>query len=197
MNYFKLTNKSLPRTGILKTRRGSIKSPIFMPVGTIGAVKTITPKELKSLGAQIVLANTYHLHLRPGEKFIKNKFGSLHNFMKWNKPILTDSGGYQVFSLANKHHFCHPEHSEGSLSRDSSAESTLSEANVPQNDKPSQNLVKIKTNGVEFRSHIDGSKHFFTPEKVIQIQLDLGSDIIMPLDVCPGATASKKENKNA
>ena len=137
-----------------------------MPVGTIGAVKAISPQELADLGAQIILANTYHLHLRPGEKFIKNKFGSLSNFMQWDGPILTDSGGYQVFSLVEKN-------------------------------KRGENLVKIKNDGVEFRSHIDGSTHFFTPEKVIQIQLDLGSDIIMPLDVCPPAQAKKKDLEKA
>src|SRR3972149_7271625 len=102
MSFFKLTKKSNPRHGILKTRRGIIKTPFFMPVGTIGAVKAISPQELADLGAQIILANTYHLHLRPGEKFIKNKFGSLSNFMQWDGPILTDSGGYQVFSLVEK-----------------------------------------------------------------------------------------------
>ncbi len=166
MACFKLINKSLPRQGLLKTRRGNLKTPFFMPVGTIGAVKTMSPSELKKIGAQIVLSNTYHLHLRPGEKFIKNKFGSLHNFMQWDGPILTDSGGYQVFSLAEKN-------------------------------KRGENLVKIEDDGVEFRSHLDGSKHFFTPEKVIQIQLDLGSDIIMPLDVCPRAEAGESELKKA
>jgi len=165
MESFRLIKKS-PRVGVLKTKRGAVKTPFFMPVGTIGAVKTIKPSELKEIGTQIILANTYHLHLRPKEKFIKQKFGTLHNFMKWEGPILTDSGGYQVFSLAEK-------------------------------SKKGKSLVKIKENGVEFRSHIDGSKHFFTPESVIQMQLDLGSDIIMPLDVCPPANSSKKGLMNA
>jgi queuine tRNA-ribosyltransferase len=164
--FLKLIKKSNPRQGILKTRRGNIKTPFFMPVGTIGAVKTIAPKELRQLGAQVVLANTYHLHLRPGEKFIKNKFGSISNFMQWDGPILTDSGGYQVFSLAERN-------------------------------KNGESLVKIKEKGVEFRSHIDGSKHFFTPESVIQTQLDLGSDIMMLLDVCPAADSKKPELKKA
>lgn len=141
------------RTGLLKTPHGQIKTPVFMPVGTQATVKTISNQELLNAGSQVILSNTYHLYLRPGEKLI-GEAGGLHSFMNWPKPILTDSGGFQIFSLAT--------------------------------------LVKIKQEGVEFRSHIDGSKHFLTPEDVIRIQTTLGSDIIMPLDECVKYPSEKK-----
>jgi len=153
------------RVGRIKTNHGLFDAPAFMPVGTRGTVKTISSEELNSLDAEIILGNAYHLYLRPGTEIIK-KAGGLHKFINWPRPILTDSGGYQVFSLGS-----------GS--------------------KNQKNLVRIKENGVEFRSHIDGSKHFFTPEKVIDIQLDLNSDIIMPLDYCPSANAEKQEINEA
>ena len=131
--------------GKLTTAHGEIDTPCFMPVGTCGTVKTLSPQELGEAGAQIVLSNAYHLFLRPGTKVIK-KAGSLHKFMCWEKPILTDSGGYQIFSLAL--------------------------------------LRKVNDKGVEFQSHIDGLKHFLSPEDVIGIQKDLGADIMMPLDEC-------------
>lgn len=133
------------RRGELLTLHGKIDTPCFMPVGTQGAVKGLSPKELKGCGAQIILSNAYHLFLRPGTDVIKRAQG-LHNFMNWPKPILTDSGGYQIFSLAL--------------------------------------LRKIQDEGVQFQSHIDGEKHLLTPEDVIRIQQDLGSDVIMPLDEC-------------
>ncbi|WP_069649387.1 tRNA guanosine(34) transglycosylase Tgt [Caloranaerobacter ferrireducens] len=133
------------RLGKLHTPHGVIETPIFMPVGTRATVKTMTPEELKGLGAQIILSNTYHLYLRPGHELIKEA-GGLHKFMNWDKPILTDSGGFQVFSLGD--------------------------------------LRKITEEGVEFRSHIDGSRHFISPEKSIEIQNALGSDIIMAFDEC-------------
>jgi len=133
------------RAGVIHTPHGKVETPIFMPVGTQATVKCMSPEELVECGAQIILCNTYHLYLRPGERIVKLA-GGLHKFMNWKKPVLTDSGGYQVFSMAN--------------------------------------LRKIKEEGVEFKSHLDGSKHFLTPEKSIQIQLDLGADIIMCLDEC-------------
>jgi len=133
------------RAGRLHTAHGSFETPIFMPVGTKATVKAMFPEELQSLGAQIILGNTYHLHLRPGEKIIK-KLGGLHKFMNWHGPILTDSGGFQVFSLSK--------------------------------------LNKITEKGVEFRSHLDGNKHFISPEISMQIQMDLGADIIMAFDEC-------------
>ena len=150
------------RAGIIRTPHGDIETPVFMPVGTAGTVKAITPEELTDAGAQIILGNTYHLYLRPNMETLK-KAGGLHKFMNWKGPILTDSGGYQVFSLS-------------------------------QGDK---NLVKILDNGVEFRSYKDGSKHMFTPEKVVDFQLAIGSDIMMPLDFCPSAEASYDEIEKA
>ena len=153
------------RIGELSAPHGKIHTPFFMPVGTVGSVKGVSSEELNQLGAEIVLSNTYHLYLRPGEELIKN-LGGLHSFMRWNKPILTDSGGYQVFSLSDR-------------------------------GKDKKSLVKVSEEGVEFKSHLDGSSHMFTPEKVIQIQLDLGVDILMPLDICPNGKASHKEVEEA
>lgn len=133
------------RAGELHTAHGVIPTPIFMPVGTQGTVKALCPEDLKQLGARIVLGNTYHLYLRPGDEMIARR-GGLHSFMGWDRPILTDSGGFQVFSLSG--------------------------------------LRKLSEDGVAFSSHLDGSKHLFTPEKVISIQRNLGSDIMMVLDEC-------------
>lgn len=138
--------KTDARAGWFETDHGKVETPIFMPVGTQGTVKAVNQNILEEeIKAQIVLSNTYHLYLRPGTEILESA-GGLHKFMNWNKPILTDSGGYQVFSLSE--------------------------------------LRKLKSDGVEFRSHLDGSKHFFTPEKVIQIQRSIGSDIMMVLDEC-------------
>jgi len=136
---------SKARLGKITTSHGEIDTPCFMPVGTQGTVKTLSPQELKDSGASIILSNAYHLFLRPGIEVIR-KAGGLHAFMSWAGPILTDSGGYQIFSLAL--------------------------------------LRKVNDKGVEFQSHIDGLKHFLTPEDAIMIQGDFGSDIIMPLDEC-------------
>jgi queuine tRNA-ribosyltransferase len=133
------------RTGTVETSRGSVLTPAFMPVGTQGTVKALSPEELISMGAEIILSNTYHLYLRPGHEIIRS-VGGLHRFMNWDRPILTDSGGFQVFSLAS--------------------------------------LRKIKEDGVEFRSHIDGFLHFLGPEKAMEVQLALGSDIAMAFDEC-------------
>ena len=138
-------SKTKARVGVLRTPHGDITTPVFMPVGTQATVKAVFTESLKEMGAQIILANTYHLYMRPTSKLIK-KAGGLHKFMNWDKPILTDSGGYQVFSLANRR--------------------------------------KITEEGVLFSSHLDGSKHFFTPEKAIEIQNDLGADISMAFDEC-------------
>ena len=147
--FFKLTHRSSKtnaRSGKIFTDRGAISTPTFMPVGTLGTVKGVHQHELENdIQAEIILSNTYHLYLRPGLDVI-NKAGGLHKFMNWNKPILTDSGGYQVFSLSKN--------------------------------------VKIMDEGVQFYSHIDGSKHLFTPESVVQIQRKIGSDICMVLDEC-------------
>lgn len=162
---FKIKNiDGSARTGVINTANGKIETPVFMPVGTRASIKTMSPDEAKSIGTEILLGNTYHLFLRPGDKLIK-KMGGLHKFMGWKGPILTDSGGYQVFSLGS-----------GSAK---------------------EKLVKITDKGVEFKSYIDGSKHFFSPEKVINIQTNLGSDIMMPLDVCPSANATRDEIEKA
>jgi queuine tRNA-ribosyltransferase len=133
------------RTGTFSTPHGTLQTPVFAPVGTQATVKTLTPAQVADLGATLVLSNTYHLYLRPGEDLIA-EFGGLHRFMKWPRPMLTDSGGYQVFSLAQTR--------------------------------------KIDDEGVTFKSHIDGSTHYFTPERSIRIQESLGADIIMAFDEC-------------
>jgi queuine tRNA-ribosyltransferase len=149
---------SRARSGRLATAHGEIETPVFMPVGTQATVKTLTPDELWQLGAQINLGNAYHLYLRPGTDVLE-QFGGLHQFMRWSGPILTDSGGYQVFSLNHRR--------------------------------------KISEDGVTFRSHIDGTEHFFTPEKVIAIQETLGSDIMMAFDECTPHDADHAYNETA
>ena len=146
------------RRGRLHTPHGVIETPIFMPVGTQASVKTMSPDELKDCGAQIILSNTYHLHLRPGEQLIQ-KAGGLHKFMNWDRPILTDSGGFQVFSLAS--------------------------------------LRKLEEYGVEFRSHLDGSRQFISPEISVGIQQALGSDIMMQFDECSPYPCDYDRAKNA
>lgn len=139
------------RTGLITTDHGTIETPIFMPVGTLGSVKGVHQRELtEDIGAQIILGNTYHLYLRPGVDILE-KAGGLHRFNGFNKPMLTDSGGFQVFSLTG--------------------------------------IRKLKEEGCEFRSHIDGSKHFFTPEKVMDIERSIGADIMMAFDECPPGTS--------
>ncbi len=170
---FKLINtdtKSRARRGELHLAHGVIQTPVFMPVGTVGSVKGLSSEDVVNLGAEIILGNTYHLNLRPTSEYINQEFGSLHDFMRWPKSILTDSGGFQVFSLGLK-------------------------AETNNTDGP--RLVKISEDGVEFRSHLDGSKHFFSPERVIEIQMNLGSDIMMALDVCPDGTADYATVKKA
>ena len=150
---------SKARAGKITTDHGEILTPIFMPVGTAGSVKAVTQKQLaEEVKAQIILGNTYHLYLRPGVDVIEQA-GGLHQFMNWKKPILTDSGGYQVFSLAGTR--------------------------------------KIKEEGVTFQSHIDGSKHLFTPERVMDIQRSIGADIIMAFDECPPGGSDYKYAKKS
>ncbi|MBI2026106.1 MAG: tRNA-guanine transglycosylase, partial [Candidatus Levybacteria bacterium] len=147
----KKDKKLKARVGVIKTPHGDIETPSFVAVGTQATVKAVNPKELKEMGAQIVLANTYHLHLRPGEKLIK-KLGGLSKFMSWNGPTMTDSGGFQVFSLGIS-----LEHGVGKLLRE-------------EEGSPKPRLNKITEEGVAFQSHIDGSKQFLSPEISIQIQ---------------------------
>ena len=139
------------RYGILHTPHGDFETPIFMPVGTVGTVKGVQRRFLEEdINAQIILGNTYHLYLRPGTEIL-HKAGGLHRFEGWKRPILTDSGGFQVFSLSSNR--------------------------------------KLKEEGAYFRSHIDGSKHLFTPENIVDIQRSIGADIMMQLDECPPGTA--------
>jgi len=140
--------------GTIKTDHGDIETPFFMPVGTYGAVKTQSSEDIENLPSSILLSNTYHLYLRPGTDILKSA-GGLHKFMNWNKIILTDSGGFQIYSLANSR--------------------------------------KINDDGVTFQSHLDGSKHYFNPKSIIDIQRIIGSDFMMMLDECPPGDASKKE----
>ena len=147
------------RRGIVHTPHGDIQTPVFMPVGTQATVKSMTPEELKEeVKAQIILSNTYHLYLRPGDELVKEA-GGLHKFMNWDRPILTDCGGFQVFSLSD--------------------------------------LRTISEDGVEFKSHLDGSKHFFSPEKVMKIEENLGADIIMSFDECCPYPSTYEYTKNS
>jgi queuine tRNA-ribosyltransferase len=148
------SKKTKARAGVLETPHGSVPTPIFMPVGTQGTVKTVSPRELTEVGSKMILCNTYHLYLRPGSTLLLES-GGLHCFMGWNGPILTDSGGYQIFSL--------PE------------------------------FRKITDEGVRFQSHWDGSYHTFTPERIIEIQREIGSDIMMVLDECSPYPCSYEE----
>ena len=149
---------SAARTGVMRLPHGEVSTPVFMPVGTAGTVKALTVEDLREIGFQIILSNTYHLYLRPGMEVMAGA-GGLHRFMAWDRNILTDSGGYQVFSLSN--------------------------------------LRKIVGEGVRFRSHVDGSRHLFTPENVVETQCVIGSDIQMQLDVCSAWGAARKEAEKA
>ncbi|MCL2205962.1 MAG: tRNA guanosine(34) transglycosylase Tgt [Treponema sp.] len=151
-------SSSSARTGVLRLPRGFVQTPVFMPVGTNATVKALTREDIKEIGFEIILSNTYHLFLRPGMDVLSSA-GGLHNFMGWDRNILTDSGGFQVFSLAP--------------------------------------FRKITSEGIKFRSHIDGSYHFLTPESVVELQAALGSDIQMQLDVCTSYGASRKEAETA
>ncbi|HEX4936903.1 MAG TPA: tRNA guanosine(34) transglycosylase Tgt, partial [Gemmatimonadaceae bacterium] len=144
----RLATDGRARAARFTTPHGVVETPIFMPVGTLATVKALDPDDLRAAGAQMILANAYHLHLRPGDELVRD-LGGLHRFMQWDAPILTDSGGFQVFSL--------------------------------------ETLRTITEEGAEFRSHIDGSRRFFTPERVMQIERNLGADVIMQFDhVVPG-----------
>jgi queuine tRNA-ribosyltransferase len=140
------------RAGVMHTARGAIRTPVFMPVGTVGTVKSLDPDQLRTIGTQILLGNTYHLYLRPGAEVLR-RFGGLHRFMAWDGPILTDSGGFQFYSIAR--------------------------------------LARFSDDGVAFQSHIDGSRHTFTPESCMAMQGAIGSDIMMVLDQCPALPATR------
>src|SRR5689334_10762801 len=146
------------RAGTITTPHGTIQTPIFMPVGTQATVKSVSPEELRAAGTEILLANTYHLMLRPGSALI-DSFGGLHSFMHWDGPILTDSGGFQVWSLGH--------------------------------------LRKLSEKGVIFKSHLDGSSHALTPERVMEIEAEIGADIILPLDICAPYPCALDEARKA
>ena len=161
MKFFEVLSNSgecKARTGLLRTAHSEIETPVFMPVGTLGTVKAVTERDLEELNVNIILSNSYHLYLRPGMEIL-SKAGGLHKFMNRKKSILTDSGGFQIFSLAS--------------------------------------LSKVRSEGVTFSSHIDGSKHFLSPEDIIDIQRVIGSDIMMPLDVCLSFPVSEKETTDS
>lgn len=162
-----LSQEKNKRIGLLKTKSGVIHTPFFMPIATKGAVKNVSPEDLRAIGAEIVLGNTYHLWLRPGDELIA-KAGGLHKFMNWDGPILTDSGGYQVFSLGAR-----------------------------AKEKYGTNGVKLSEKGVDFADPTNGSRHFMSPEKSIEIQLNLNSDMIMVLDECPPFPCSHSDAKKS
>ncbi len=143
------------RAGVLELAHGKVQTPVFMPVGTRGTIKGLWQEDMEDMGAEIILGNTYHLYLRPGHELIEKVAGDLHGFMNWDRPILTDSGGFQVFSL--------------------------------------NDLNKVSEKGVSFKSHLDGSIHMLSPEKSMEIQKALGSDIVMAFDECPKLPATKEE----
>src|SRR6185312_4477823 len=146
------------RAGVVMTPHGAIPTPIFMPVGTQATVKSVSPEELRAAGAGIILVNTYHLMLRPGSPLV-HEFGGLHEFMRWDGPMLTDSGGFQVFSLGH--------------------------------------LRKLSEQGAAFKSHLDGSAHLLTHENVMRIEYELGSDIVLPLDICAPYPSSPEQARSA
>jgi len=235
----KKDKKTARRVGLLETRRGVIKTSVFMPIATQGAVKNLTPEELKELGAELILSNTYHLWLRPGDEIIK-KGGGLQEFMRWPGPILTDSGGYQIFSLGEKlgspngfqnrkfqarqcllktsdlaqraksdsRSFCSlvppsgtpcplvPQYA-GGVSKDTALAFKKDLIEPLASLEVKKSLVKITDAGVEFRDPFDGKKYFLTPEKSIEIQLNLSSDILMALDECPAFPCTREQAEEA
>jgi queuine tRNA-ribosyltransferase len=164
VRYDLIARDGAARRGRLTTARGVVETPVFMPVGTAATVKTLEPRDLEALGARILLANTYHLFLRPGHERVK-RLGGLHRFMSWSGALLTDSGGFQVFSLGER----------GGEGRDRSG----------------PGLVAIAEEGVTFRSHLDGSRQFLSPERAIEVQEALGADVIMAFDECPPSRADR------
>ena len=189
MSFFELQHKDgRARAGVIHTEHGDIETPVFMPVGTQATVKALDPQDLERIGTQIVLANNYHLELRPGAETV-SKLGGLHKFMNWNKPILTDSGGFQVFSLAHKKKNPSPP-SHPALARIASYEGRSNDLNT---NCVHSNLVQVDDDGVTFRSHIDGSERRFTPESAIHLEHLLGADIIMAFDECTSDEASRDE----
>jgi queuine tRNA-ribosyltransferase len=174
-----LASDGAARRGRLETPHGAVETPVFMPVGTAATVKTLAPNELEELGARILLANTYHLALRPGHERVR-RLGGLHRFMGWGGALLTDSGGFQVYSLG-----------QGKGGGRPGARRGLGEG------RGGPSLVEASEEGVVFRSHLDGSRHLLTPERAIEIQEALGADVIMAFDECPPARADRARHEEA
>lgn len=187
---FKIEKKlenSLARAGVICTPHGEIQTPAFVVVGTKATVKALTPEQLKDIGSQVVLANTYHLYLQPGDELVRDA-GGLHKFMNWQGPTMTDSGGFQVFSLG------------AAYGKEISKVTTVTDPNflIPERSIDSIiPLAKISNDGVSFKSHLDGSMHYLTPEKSIEIQHNLGADIIFAFDECTSPTENDKYQDEA
>jgi len=184
MKFFTIVKKTdgLMRAGVLSTPHGEIQTPAFVVVGTKASVKSLTPEHVKDAGSQVVLANTYHLYLQPGEKVVRDA-GGLHSFMNWNGPMMTDSGGFQVFSLG------------AAYGKELSKVTTVTDPNflIPERSLDSViPLATIGNDGVSFKSHIDGSMHYISPERSMEIQHDLGADINFAFDECTSPTEDEK-----
>src|SRR3990167_9023384 len=202
---------TLGRAGVLETVHGEIHTPAFVPVGTKASVKALTPEQVQGLGAEVVLANTYHLYLQPGDELVA-KAGGLHKFMNWSGPIITDSGGFQVFSLGDSYGKV-PEGKSTSYGAGISKVMKMKDllSLIPDRPAPYQargfgsgfddtlapRLAKIGADGVSFKSHLDGSIHYITPEKSIQIQHNLGADIIFAFDECTSPVEDIKYQEEA
>ncbi len=187
-NIEKKLKGNLGRAGRLETAHGTIHTPAFIPVGTKATVKSLTPEEVRELGAEAVLANTYHLYLQPGHELIRHA-GGLHKFMHWDGPIITDSGGFQVFSLG------------AAYGKELSKITKITDPSllIPErfDDSDAPRLAKIGQDGVSFKSHLDGSIHYITPEKSIEIQHSLGADIIFAFDECTSPAEEQRYQKEA
>jgi len=173
-----LATAGAARRGRLETPHGAVETPAFMPVGTVATVKTLAPRDLEELSARVLLANTYHLFLRPGHERIA-RLGGLHRFMAWNGALLTDSGGFQVYSLAG------------------AGEVGGEDAPAAGGGREAPGLVSISEEGVSFQSHLDGSRHFLSPEKAIEVQEALGADVIMAFDECPPSRAERRYHEES
>jgi queuine tRNA-ribosyltransferase/7-cyano-7-deazaguanine tRNA-ribosyltransferase len=185
MSFFKIINeKGKLRTGIVKTKHGSFHTPAFTPVATAASVRTLDNRDLKELKAEVILANTYHLHLRPGDEVVK-KLGGLHKFMNWDRPIITDSGGFQAFSLGFG-----MEHGVGKI-----ADNIFVEENYKEHS--GEKWAKVDDKGVTFKSHLNGEKIRLTPKKSMEIQSNLGADIIFAFDECTSPLSNKKYTAEA
>ena len=181
---------TLARAGVIETPHGKIETPAFIAVGTAASVKSVSPDQVREAGAQAVLSNTYHLYLRPGSKIV-SEAGGLSKFMNWNGPTFTDSGGFQVFSLGAAFGKKVSKFSKGE------AEVSVRDDEEAGNTEHTQQLAKIDEDGVTFRSHIDGTEHRLTPERSMEIQHDLGADIIFAFDECTSSSAPRKYQEEA